>query len=495
MNKKALKPIIITAVVLVLIVGAYFLMTLIPEPVTDDVSPSPTTSKTPESFSLFNEDYYSLRRMELEFGDGSELTIDVDDSKDTRIFNLQPARPGWNYSQDTLRATAFNLISITAVAKVAEGVTDFSDYELDSPQLIARAIFDGEDGKFEREIHIGKITAVQDSYYARMEGDDTVYAVSKYVVQNLMRNEQQYRKMDFFPSYLSEDMMKVEAAGSITYIRVRNPKTGSDIEISLRSDDELSGLSVGSTKYHMLKPVVSECNDAVVEEKLINIAAALTIKSVVEDDPSDLEKYGLDEPLDLWMTNTDGTEIHYMIGDNNGTAAYVMVEGTNSVLIADAFASSLRELKHVDFMFKLAWIHNIDNVKSILYDLKGEKRLFEIRENKKNEEGRIESFAAVLDGRPIAETNARRLFSRTLNMMIMGEMSEPFVKDGKTADYTFTISMTDGTSNELKLYPLNERQYAVSVNNAEASYYINVSDIRNLLDGFSYIDRGEEMPR
>ena len=47
----------------------------------------------------------------------------------------------------------------------------------------------------------------------------------------------------------------------------------------------------------------------------------------------------------------------------------------------------------------------------------------------------------------------------------------------------------------MELYRLNERQYAVSVNEGELNYYINASDVKELLEGFEYIDRNEEMPR
>jgi hypothetical protein len=146
-------------------------------------------------------------------------------------------------------------------------------------------------------------------------------------------------------------------------------------------------------------------------------------------------------------------------------------------------------------MFKLVWLHSIDNVQSIVFDMNGEKRLLEIRENTKDKDGKVVSFEAALDGRPITETNTRRLFSRMLNMMIMDDLAAPYDTASKTPDYTFTISMKDGSKNELQLYAMNERQYAASVNGEAATFYINVSDIRNLEDAFGYIAKGEEIPR
>lgn len=495
MNKKALRPIIITAIVLVVIAGAYAVLQLLPEAPPEEASPSPSASKAPETIYLYREDYYDLKRMEFDFRDGPDIVINVDDSGDARAFIFSPGKEGWGYSQDKMRATAFNIVSISAIAEVARDVSDFSEYELDKPRLVARSYYDTRDGEVVREIHIGKMTSLEDSYYARVKGENTVYAVSKYVAENLMTTELQYRELDFFPSYLSEDKLKVEADGYITYIRVQNQETGSDIEISMRSDKELENSPLGTTKYYMTKPVKSDCNDTIVVDKLINVAGGITVSAVVEDEPEDLSKYGLDDPLHIWMKNTDGDEVHYMIGQSSATSAYAMVEGANTVLLIDMFSPKLRELNYVDFMFKLFWLHNINDVKSVTIDLEGEKHLLEIKVIKKNEAGKVEEFEATLDGRPLSETNTRRLYSRLLDMMIAGEITEPFDIESVQPDYTFTIVMNNGTREELRLFRLNERQYAGSVNGEEAAFYVNVANIRRLKEAFGYIERGEEIPR
>lgn len=495
MDKKALKPVIITAVALVLLVGAYFLLKMLPETPPEEASPSPTPTKAPEAVYLYKEDYYDLTRMEFDFRDEMDFAIDVDDSGDARAFIFSPAKEGWKYSQNEMRSTAFNIVTISAVAEVAKNVTDFREYELDAPMLIARSYYDTADGEVVREIHIGKITSLEDSYYARMKGGDTVYAISKYVAENLMTMELKYRELDFFPSYLSEDKLKVEAESFITYIRVHNPGTGSDIEISMRSDKELGEMPLGSTRYYMSKPIKSDCNDTIVVEKLINVAAGITISAVVEDEPEDLGKYGLDDPLHIWMKNTDGQEVHYLIGEGSGTSAYAMVEGANTVLIADMFSPKLRELNYLEFMFKLFWLHNINDVKSVIFDLEGDKQLLDIKVIKKNEAGKVEEFEATLNGRPLSETNTRRLYMRMLDMMIAGELTESVDIETVRPDYTFTIVMNDGSREELRLFRLNERQYAGSLNGEEAAFYVNVASIRKLKEAFAYIERGEEIPR
>lgn len=494
MNKKTLGPIIITAVVSVVLIAAFFLIRMIPDSGSSEASPSPSAPSASTVVYLYQEDYYDLKRMEFDFRDSEDIVIEIDDSTDVRVFNFSPAKEGWAYSQTKMRSTAFNIISVSAIATAAENVTDFSEYELDKPQLVARSYYDKNGEEVVWEIHFGKMTAVEDSYYARKKGDSTVYVISKHTVDTLLTPELKYRELNFFPSYLSDDQINVEAAGFITDVRIRNEAKNSDIAIRMRTDEELKTLEMGSTRYVMTVPIEVQCNDTAVEDKLINIAAAIEISDVVEDNPKDLSQYGLDEPLDIWMTNTEGDEIHYLVGDSSGASAYVMVEGVDTVLLANKFSPSLRDLNYVDFMFKLFWIHNIDDVESVVFDIEGDKSFLEIKANERKD-GKVVNFEAVLDGRPITEINTRRLYSRMLNMMIIGETTEQIDIETRKADIILTINMKDGSVETLELYALNERQYAGSVNGAEAVHYINVSNVKRLKEAFDYIARGEEIPR
>ena len=155
-----------------------------------------------------------------------------------------------------------------------------------------------------------------------------------------------------------------------------------------------------------------------------------------------------------------------------------------------SFASSI-----ISSSCSLFWLHNINDVKSVIFDLEGDKQLLDIKVIKKNEAGKVEEFEATLNGRPLSETNTRRLYMRMLDMMIAGELTESVDIETVRPDYTFTIVMNDGSREELRLFRLNERQYAGSLNGEEAAFYVNVASIRKLKEAFAYIERGEEIPR
>jgi hypothetical protein len=493
MNNKILKPIIATAAVLAVLVAGYFLLRLIPDK-EPEVTSTPTPPATAQTIYLIQEDYYTLDSFEFAFDDGERIRITVGMQDGQRVFELSPAQVSWTYDQELLRAAAFNIVSVSALAEVAKDAKNLSEYELLKPHMTVKANFTVDGKKVEYELSIGKKTELGDSYYCMLNGDKSVYAVNRYTVEKLMTRELGYRELDFYPSYLDESTGEVNAGDYISYVRVLDPEKNTDIEIFKRSDEELAELPVGSTYFYMAKPVVSECNDTNVKDKLINILARIKVEGIVADNPQDLSEYGLDNPVEIWLTNDEGQSIHYYIGTSNGTNAYIMVEGCDSVLFTSSYYSEYRNFTYVEYMFKLVWIHSINDVKSITFDMAGDKHILTITDNYKDDEGNT-VFNASLDGRPVSESNTKRLFSRMLNMMILGSLDEIIQVENLTPEYTFTVNMKDGTQSKLELYMLNERRYAASLNGEDALFYINASDIKTLGKAFETIAAGEELDR
>jgi|GEM_PF-877352 len=497
MNKKTLKPLIITAAVAILLAAAWLILSLIPENEPPEVTPSAAPPR--EAIYVVNEPdgYYNLLEMRIENIETKEtVTVNAFDVEGQRTFEVKDATGGWVHSQDKMRSMAWNAVQISALAVVEESASDMAQYGLDKPAFKIKITFKDGDKTKSYNLEIGAPTAVGDSFYGRLAGEKKVYAVAKYSIQTLSQSELALRELHFFPSYMDEAEGKVVTNGAISYLRLTREKTGMDIELTRRTDKELAGdMPAGTTYHQMTKPVISECNDQLVEEQLIAMAVSLQVQAVVVDAPEDLTEYGFDDPIDIWLKNFDGEEVHYIVGyfDAAGNA-YVMVEGIDSVMSASGFVPQLAEQNYVDYLFKLLWIHNITSIKSIRYDMKGTGHLLDIKRNEKDAEGN-DVFEAQLDGRSVSETNAKRLFSRTLDMMISSDLDTPFSTAGKTAEYKFTIGMKDGTSHTLELYALNERQFAASVNGDKPQYYINVASVRNLAAAFDTIAKGEEIPR
>ena len=497
--KKIAKPLIITGIVLVAAVLLILLINALPDK-QPEATPTPgSSSSVEETIYLINEDYYSLDRVKVHFRDTPELDLEIEayTEDEQRQFRVIPSVEGWTYDRNTLSSTAWNAVSVSALAKVAESTTDLAYYGLDDPQYVFDISFTNGNAF---HLVIGKLTAVEDSYYGMIDDDPAVYAVGKYSIQKLTTPELGYRELNFFDTtnYLDESNGTYDADGRITYVHLKSESRGLDIELRQRTSEELSGdLPAGTTNWHMSAPIESECNDMAVEDNFVDRIIPFRIKAVSTDvaDDTMLEEFGFDDPIELWMENIDGNKVHYYIGQYSaGGDCYAMAEGCDSILIAEGFDPGILDTNYIDLMFKLLWIKNIREVKRVEFDLGDQRRLLNIIENYKDDEGN-DVFYATLDGRSIDSTNARRLFTYALNLMIVGELKEDINVSAKKPDYSLALVMADGERHTLELYALNERQYAASVNGEEASFYVNVSDIKDLKTAFEYQDRGDEVPR
>jgi hypothetical protein len=210
------------------------------------------------------------------------------------------------------------------------------------------------------------------------------------------------------------------------------------------------------------------------------------MSEVVEDNPSDLSKYGLDKPAKIEFTGTDGTQCTLLIGsENEDGARYIMKDGINSVMLSDSDFSFL-DVSKIDIISSFTWIYNIDDVVKAEYNLDGEKHVLDIDSDSANKK-----FVVSLDGGEVSEDNARRLYQRSISIFIAGEIPE-----GTTwgsPKYTITFTFRSGGSRTMELCPINDRQYAV-VFDSKAEFYVNVKDIENLVKGFEINAAGDEIP-
>jgi len=495
-NKRYL-PIIISLAICVVMLAGYFLLKLIPE--ISDLIDTPDDTSTPAKVGyLISEDYYTLTKIDIKQADSEPFSIICGNENGSRVFEISPAADGWLYKQDDLRATAFKAAAVSYLALVKENVKekDFKDYGLDDPSLILETSFtDAESGTVKpHTLTFGSITALGDSYYAQIDDDPNVYAVSSYFYNAFSTTELRYRQLNFYPSYFDNETEKFDAKDFIDYLRVKDPSTGKDIEVNRHTTTEkLDNLL--ATEFFLSLPVEAECDDANVTDLLINVAVAFTIDSVVMDNPDEaaLAEYGFDNAKELWLTNNDGKAIHYYIGDYNTGSAYIMVEGVDSILYSADFNPSFLDVTYVDVMFHSVWLYDIKTVDSIRFNYGDESHLLKILKNEQTESGSFD-FSATLNGAFISENDSKRLYSRLLKLMIANEITDAPDISGETPLYKYTINQKDGASHSVELYAYNDRYYAASIDGAPPVYSIHVKYIAQISEAFEYISVGEPVP-
>lgn len=481
---KSLKPIligVIVIVVLALLLVAF--MVIFPEK-EDEVIVESTTPVSEEPVRyVIKEDGDSLVRLKAIRPDGESLIVEYNRDENGKLrYDITPKAKFFEYNTSKFRSMMFTLSSLTAVAFVEENPEDLSIYGLDDPQYQVELTYN--DGRV-INLYVGDNTPVDYYYYAMTDTENVVYTIGNYLTTLIMRTELEYRDIKTFPQYTEEDIYT-----NITWIRLTNDQ-GVTTEITLDEDFSIEG-NKASSNYMMLSPVISSCNDDLVQEKLLDVAATLTYGDILCDITAEqFAEYGLDNPRRFEMKDTSGNSMDLVIGGAAGNYTYaVMGEQYDAFMNGEVdevtiltYANEAFECIKVSYdtlVNRAIWIQDIHSIESIEYNMDGEKYVMELSEYDDVTGSGVEIVRTVgkINGKDISEDNTKRIYTRTLNMRQVGELDRS-IELGE-AEYSIILNLRDGNSRLLEMIPLNERQYACRVD-GKAEFYVYKKNIQTLL--------------
>lgn len=473
MKNKLLRPLIITAAALVVFLGGYLLL--------ERLSPEPAASPTPTPLASVISTQAKVTRIHAEPAGAAAFDVAVAGTEEEPSYAVTPAFPGFTYNLNKLGALTdlFSQLQAQAVIKDAATAQELSEYGFDTP--LARLT-----GQYSDQSRLGLIigsqTVTQDAYYAKTEDSDKVYTISKLDAQALLINEQSLRALPMFP--VSEDAN--DPNGHVSKV-VFTKADGSVITLRRLTDEESEKIGELAATYEVTFAGTYEANETNADEKFLSPILSVSLMRVVEDNPKDLAKYGLDKPAKIELTHKNGEVYSLLIGsaDADGNR-YVMKPGIDSVLLAGGNAFTFLDVSRVDMISPMVWLYDVDAVSKVDFDLDGKHHTLTV-----DADSDSDKFDASLDGKQISRENASRLYQRVLSVYIAGEMTDEL--EYGAAQYTITITFRDGTSRVLKLCPINDRQYAVNFD-GQAEFFANVKDIEAIVDAFDIIGRGEELP-
>lgn len=492
---KSLKPIIISAAVIVALIVAYLLMVLVfPQETAEEPEATASASAATETRYIIDRSYDELDAMEFIPAEGESFRVDVippEDEDSNSTFKVTPATDIFDYNSSLLRSMTYTVTSISAKEFIEEDAADLSIYGLDEPFFTLRNYF--SDGTV-YEIYLGNQTPADSNYYCYTNQSNDVYTMGSYVVSLLTREEIDYRAITLFPVYEDDDIYE-----KYDWLRLTE-KDGTVIEIYRDWENNMEG-NVGNASYFMASPTIASGNDTVIQSKILDVIAPITTTDIVRDITEDeFEQYGFDHPVKLELRDVLGNELSLLIGDYyvtedgeiNQDYVYCMIEDHPTLLVCASSLFTFKDINYVELMIRTAWYHNIKEVDYIEYNIDGDEYLVDlIYTEEENEDGETETvLTATINGDELSDTNARRLFVRTLNFRVVSELAE----DTKLGDpeITVAIHMHDEAVHTLELTPINARQYAATVDGVP-EFYVYLKNVTTLRTAFQDILDGDEL--
>ena len=477
---KSAKSLIIAGVALVVIVGAFFAVRQwLPEP---DSGPGATTSQ-----------YVNI----LDIDGGSLRTFEVYHQEKKINYTMVVLDRGSSYSRAiTLRGkeelqfdgtkmwAAINGVCVSRTKTVIENPENLADYGLEPAK--GRIVITQEDGTVTR-LEIGNKAPLNDGYYVRLENDTSVYSMSVSAVENVLKQDGEYRMLELLPD-------PGEDYAYVGYVHIINSDTGMEMELRTPQTEEIKLAGIGEVSELMLvQPVRKPTRETNVKTLILDPIFGMSAPKVIEDYPKDLSIYGLDDPsvLEIGLMlyqDADSEEFtleitKFLIGGKTDRGFYIMYNDVPTVFEISGRLSYM-DVDYFDIMERTAWLHSILEVSQVVIQGEGEIYTLEIDDSLDKEH----VFSAFLNGSAITEKNAKELYTRALSFSIEG--LNPNLQVRGQPDYRLTYVFKDGRELVISLYNLNDRSYAVQLDEREIDSYVNVRNIEFLFEGLRTMASG-----
>ncbi len=491
---KKFRGLIVAAAVLIVAVAAYFVLTTVDFQDTQDPSVDASSTPTEPSY-LIDIDAAEVSSVTVENED--IYTISTGDVADDGSLTYSLEEDGFVYIDGMVSAAAVSLISISADAEpVATG--DLAQYGLDTPAAVVTV--DSTSGEIAYEI--GDAAPGNSQYYAKLANNEDVYLISSSDVMYALNTKHQFRDRSVFSYELGTD---VESDIFESFVLTRS--SGPTIElIAQQNVDEFA------SAFEMISPYMSDTNDVILSDDIFSYFSALSYSEIIEDNPEDLEVYGIpnealseqtadEEVVDTPEETVDaGEEIAEPLAasttarivinndlvitlgdftDESESAYYATVSGVDSVVTFPTSAFPFIDIDYVELLSSLLWLHNIVDVETVeMTTPSGSYELALTHIPGETEEDNA-SIEATLDGESIEEDFAKDIYLAILSVTLSSDLDED-PEIGET-EYSFTINKMDGYSQTMEFYRINERQYGALKDGEPLPFFVNV-------DLLSYVD-------
>jgi len=321
---------IILVVVLGLLVTAYFLISN-----KKTANPDVTAESTAADINVIKVEQEKITSLEFNNENGS-FTL----KKKDKAWSIDPVS---ELPLDNLiaEASATDMSTILANSVIEEKATDLSKYGLDKPATVKIGLADGST----KEIEIGSASPTNEGIYVKNKGESKVYLIGSYYDNKLKLSKGHFAKKDILP------------VDPTTLKNFSYEKNGAmQFAISIQSDSVMK-----------ITAPIEESAEVSSIGPMLQAVVKLAISDVVDENPSDLAKYGLDKPA-YSIEYGDGTTTKKILFGKylqKGSIAYAKFIGGKSVFTIDVTPLTFLDMKFSDVINPFVYLPNINDVNKI----------------------------------------------------------------------------------------------------------------------------------
>ena len=421
----------IIAVVSVGILGAGYYFAVKWEPKEEEKEVSTQSSELIKLFSTETENIKSVTIQNLK----EKYTLVQDEEGNVSI----PEKAGIEFKQMSLQSAISSFATINGSKEITKDMSRLAEFGLDSKDMMLTVTLkDGESKAF----IIGDNLPGSDDYYFMEDGGDTVYTLSSYKMSSFLKVPDDYREKQLF---------------SIENIMVRNivVEKGNEVLLSMRppTDNDVVVNTIGPN-WIMEKPCPGEgaTDDRVTE--FLNNFMTVNVMEFADDNPSDLNKYGLGTDAYTLTLKTDEKTHKLRLGKatEDGNGVYIQYNDNKSVMVSDvSMLNCLMNLDPMDYVAKLVNLVNIEDVATV--KIEKDSKIYTMEVGEGDEEENPDKYK--INGQSTKADSFKDVYQQVIGVAFVDygdfQPKEQFM--------TVTYSMKNGEEIVIKYYEYNERYY------------------------------------
>ena len=425
-----------------------------------------------QSVSLVSMDISDLSQVHVTMGE-EEYTVQCSHTDDKTTCSMAGTDAA-DYSESLLQELTEQACSISGQL-IAENCENLSDYGLsDADSTGTVEITDTDENT--TVLTLGTSNEILGGTYCTVGDGSTVYLLDSSTAEALTQEQSYYRNLTVLGSYYS-------LSSELQSLRVDAMADGTTVAIQARDTADMDDSVADSySEFIFTQPVACNVDDNTLSTGVLSdLQDALTAQAIVEDDPADLSKYGLENPTARLHLTTSSLDATVLVGDTDDDGGiYLMKEGGSTVFLSTASSFGFLKEDWNDWRSTNLMPCALGELSSITVK-QGDTTHAVAITHIEDDEGETED-TATLDGADMTDDALQQLYLAVSSVNYVRLLEQP---EDKQPEMTVTLTMTDGSTRSLAFAKGGSREYLVRVNNGTFSYGVGQDDLTSILDALT----------
>ena len=359
----------------------------------------------------------------------------------------------------------FSLANVWVDRIIEEEPEDLAMFGLANP--LSQTIVTDSTGR-QAVFLLGYMNPSRTHFYVMEKGDPRVYTVSTFVTDSMLFTLDDIRQRRLFSPIPLQNLTKF-----------RLETTEHVIEINTKPDDVPPHLTFSFTNHLLVSPYkLPRGANAENLNVLLNILNNLAIQEFIDDNPSSLRPFGLDQPARIKLQSNDSS-LDLLVGSPVNGRHYAKLYGAPNVFTLGGMTGILN-IRPVSLIDRFIILLSIDKV---------ERLTISGGENDLNVDfyGQGENMVFYLNGRRAEDRSFRTFYQAVIGLLVDAEIPRTpgpvaFSPDenDRTIFIEFMLNTPPGHS-YISLIPYNRDFYAL-LQGGEMEFLIARSQVRRIFE-------------